>query len=174
MIVSGSMIQVAVLAAAIFVPGTEAMSAATHCSSQETAVFSCMVGKKIVSLCRSDDLPGAAGSLQYRFGRRGAVELSYPEEPSDPRTAFTGGLTLYGNGGTSYVHFVTEGIAYTVYSDIGIGREEEGLVVNRGGEILAAMRCKDTTRDDTWWLQIDKGALPREPQGFMPPVSGGG
>ncbi|WP_243369402.1 hypothetical protein [Microvirga solisilvae] len=133
---------------------------ATHCRSDEVTVFTCPVGKKTVSLCASPDRSFSSGSLQYRFGRIGAVELSYPEKPLPPREAFTGGLF----GGHSYVRFTNAGATYTVYRYSWVGSQADGLAVSRGGKKLFDVECPNFADVDTkWWVAIDKDALPNDP-----------
>lgn len=62
---------------------------ATLCTQGETAVFSCTMGKKLLSVCASDDLSKSAGYLQYRFGRAGQIELQYPTERLHPLRLFS-------------------------------------------------------------------------------------
>lgn len=62
------------------------------CKRDEVAIFSCNLGSKVVSLCASPDLAEAAGTMSYRFGKKGAIELEYPAAPMHPRTAFTAGI----------------------------------------------------------------------------------
>ena len=52
----------------------------TLCGAGEQVAFSCRIGKsrKIVSLCASPALTRDTGSLTYRFGLPGRVELQFP------------------------------------------------------------------------------------------------
>lgn len=153
----------AVLASSLPVLAVERLHP-SHCGPGEATVFTCPIGGKIVSLCASSERSFSAGTLQYRFGRIGNVELTYPEKPIPPLEAFTGGLALYGSGGSSYVRFTRAGVAYTLYRYSGIGHQEDGLVVSRGERKLLASKCPNFADvDDDWWLLIDKGALPPDP-----------
>jgi len=60
------------------------------CTDQEQAVFSCSVAKssKVVSLCTSKQLSKEKGSLAYRFGSPGKVELEYPASPTNSLQQF--------------------------------------------------------------------------------------
>jgi len=66
-------------------------AAASHCGAGETIYFNAAVNSspKVVSLCGSADLDADGAWLQYRFGEPGHVELSYPGENADFRSAFT-------------------------------------------------------------------------------------
>lgn len=56
----------------------------THCTSSEEVVFSCPLQRtaKVVSVCASPRLLASQreGSLVYRFGKPGAVELEFPKD----------------------------------------------------------------------------------------------
>jgi len=62
----------------------------SHCGASETIIFSCRVkgSPKILSLCSSKHLSKNAGYLQYRFGRPGAVELTFPEDKRNSQAQF--------------------------------------------------------------------------------------
>jgi|SRR5215471_15854301 len=64
----------------------KATAAQTLCSAEEVVVFSCAVRSsgKIVSLCASKDLAHDRGSLSYRFGQLGKVELQFPRNSLGP------------------------------------------------------------------------------------------
>lgn len=63
-------------------PTPVAATTNSHCSPDETTLFSCELSKgKLVSLCASHDLSPKAGYLQYRFGKPGNVELALPKQP---------------------------------------------------------------------------------------------
>jgi len=47
-----------------------------HCQADEQIIFSCSFGKKMVSVCASNDFSVNKGYLQYRFGLKGAPELA--------------------------------------------------------------------------------------------------
>ncbi|MEO7055446.1 MAG: hypothetical protein ABI281_05750, partial [Caldimonas sp.] len=51
------------------------------CSADEQAIFSCVVAGsgKTVSLCASKALEKGRGTLAYRFGRPGRIELTFPD-----------------------------------------------------------------------------------------------
>jgi hypothetical protein len=62
----------------------------THCRQEEDILFSCPVkdGTTIVSLCGSKHLTAQEGYLQYRYGRRGHIELEFPAQRQDTQTMF--------------------------------------------------------------------------------------
>ncbi len=72
----------------------------SHCDVGETTVFSCSIGRKVASLCASDDIGPSSGRLRYAFGAMGKPELVYPATHR-PRKAFSYGLLAKGD----YVRF---------------------------------------------------------------------
>jgi hypothetical protein len=63
------------------------------CTSEETSLFTCAIGKKVVSVCSSNDLSAASGYVQYRFGREARKpELVYPAQKAHPRSYFSWGF----------------------------------------------------------------------------------
>ncbi len=139
------------------------------CSAAETAIFSCAVGGKVVSLCASPDLDDTKGIMTYRFGRRGAVELAHPETPGHPRTAFVAGIDSTERG--DYVRFSRGGFTYTIYALVGTqGRSEtDGLLITRGKTVLRDLRCKDFGMGDGAWRLMYRARLPAdEPQSIKP------
>jgi hypothetical protein len=80
---------------------TDGASAGARCTAGEVPVFSCATTSgKVVSLCASPDLSETAGSLRYRFGRPGRVELAHPQDKTPPQAAFRAGI-IGASGGTS-------------------------------------------------------------------------
>ncbi|MFT5682266.1 MAG: hypothetical protein ACI8RZ_003184 [Myxococcota bacterium] len=61
-------------------------SAAHHCSPNETVGFSCPIGPRLLSLCWSTTDPKV---LLYRYGKPGAVELTWPTTPTNYEESFT-------------------------------------------------------------------------------------
>lgn len=60
----------------------------TLCARDETVFFNCRVAKsgKLISLCGD---AGAEKFLQYKFGRPGSVELTFPKARKDSLSQFT-------------------------------------------------------------------------------------
>jgi hypothetical protein len=57
---------------------------ASHCTAAESTAFSCtLTNGKNVSICSTPNFEETMeGQLVYRYGKLGAVELSYPENPA--------------------------------------------------------------------------------------------
>jgi hypothetical protein len=122
-----------------------ASAASTLCLSDETNLFSCSAGKKIISVCGSKDLAPDRGHLQYRFGFPNKLELTIPADRSVPpaSSALAGTLTFSGGGG-DYLRFKAGAYEYVVYTAIGRGwGEKDGVAINKDGKRLGHISCTD-------------------------------
>jgi hypothetical protein len=116
------------------------------CTTSETVVFACQAGARTVSVCAA---PGAGGDkVQYRIGRPGgSPDLVLPEAPGRPRDVATGDTLMFSGGGGAWLRFANGPFAYTVYSAIGrwgpggAPAEKAGVLVEKGGERVANLRC---------------------------------
>lgn len=135
------------------------------CQPNETAVFSCAIGGKIASLCASADIGPGQGSLTYRFGRQGAIELTHPDKPMRPDQAFS--TAVVGDAGFTgdIVRFSRGETRYTLYSIIVRGQgERDGIRIARGGRRIADLTCKDSALGaDAWKLLYRAKLLKAEP-----------
>lgn len=132
------------------------------CQSGEVAIFSCAIGGKIASLCASSDLGPSQGSLTYRFGRKGAIELTHPDRPVPPDQAFT--TAVVGDAGFAgdIVRFSRNETRYTLYSIIIRGQgERDGIRVTRDGRQLADLKCKDFALGAGAWRLLYRAKLPK-------------
>jgi hypothetical protein len=141
---------VEVLGVADDAPSAARADEPTFCSADETVVFACRTGSKLVSVCASPDATADSGHLHYRFGKPGAAppyELSLPRTATPPARSATGEAMPFSGGGGSWLRFRNGQHAYVVYT--GIGRwgpqgetmEKQGLVVEHRGEVLASLPC---------------------------------
>jgi hypothetical protein len=106
------------LAACLCVASAAHAGAPSLCASEETNLFTCSIGKKLVSVCASKDVSTTSGYVQYRFGHSGqAPELEYPAEKVPPASHFSWGFTGYAKGSTENLLFTRSGYTYTVYSE---------------------------------------------------------
>jgi hypothetical protein len=124
----------------------------SFCSAQESIVFSCRTGAKMVSICASQDASAHKGYLQYRFGQpdsREALELRLPETPTPANKAASGESVPFAGGGGSWLRFKKGAYAYVAYTGIGKWgprgeiREKHGLVVERDGKRVAHLPCAE-------------------------------
>ncbi len=85
------------------------------CKAQETLLFGCDSGPKMISVCASQGFSATTGYVQYRFGTPGNIELSYPEKLSPPNGHFWLSSTGYSGGGEAHLRFVNHGVTYAVF-----------------------------------------------------------
>ncbi|MDO8990668.1 MAG: hypothetical protein Q7U91_13675 [Sideroxyarcus sp.] len=115
------------------------------CRFNERTYFSCSVkGGKTVSVCGSRIINESRGYLQYRFGKRGAIELALPETLEHPSKLFT-----QTNDKEMRIQSATLTIkkglfAYTAYSTQGIGSDlPNGVFVTKNNKKVADMPCTE-------------------------------
>lgn len=140
------------------------------CLRQEKAVFSCAIGSRIVSLCASIDIGPGSGTLVYRFGRKGALELVHPEPPRPPDSAFS--AAVIGDAGSSgdIVRFSRGDVTYTLYSVMVKGQDERnGVLVTQAGRRLADLKCRDFPLGNDAWQLMYRARLPRAESALDPP-----
>jgi hypothetical protein len=123
-------------------PGLALAAPVTHCHAEEKAYFSCVVGKKTVSLC-GDASSGSITKLTYRYGKPDNVELEFSAtsasgphfmatvEPDSPRAAIR--EVWFDRGDIRYLMHACQG------GDCPYGG---GLAVLRGERILSNAKCQ--------------------------------
>jgi hypothetical protein len=135
------------LALAAFATYAGPAAGATLCNSDERIVFSCSAGSRIASICASSDLSKTQGSIQYRFGRPGRLELVYPEAATAPGEAFQAGMLMFSGGGGAWLRFRRGLVDYTIFSATGkwgpggASRDVAGVAVRNQGKNLAGVAC---------------------------------
>ncbi|MEI6334525.1 MAG: hypothetical protein WCS87_08205 [Methylococcaceae bacterium] len=135
-----------VLIGLVYLLSLPAIAAGSHCSEQEQTVFSCSLGKKIVSVCASKDISPTSGYLQYRFGKQAVPELIFPAstEPAFPRTDIQARILMFSGGGGSYLRFINGRYNYIVYTAIGKGwGAKDGISVEKDGKVVANLLCRN-------------------------------
>jgi len=85
------------------------------CKAQETLLFGCDSGPKMISICASQGFSATTGYVQYRFGTPDKIELTYPETPSPPKGHFWLSSTSYSGGGEAHLRFTNHGVTYAVF-----------------------------------------------------------
>ncbi|MCA0244636.1 MAG: hypothetical protein LCI02_27835 [Proteobacteria bacterium] len=129
-----------------------APAAPSLCSAAETTVFDCpLAGGRRAAVCASADLSASAGTLQYRFGRPGKVELQWPPASAAPaadwRAGVKAGQVMYAGGGGAYLRFAAPPFDYVVYSASGRGwGRKAGVMVLKDGQQAAVRRCTAPAR----------------------------
>jgi hypothetical protein len=128
----------------------------TMCKPAEVALFSCPIGRHIVSVC------GAGSTATYRFGLPGHVQV----EAANGLFATRG----YSGGGETQIAFERRGYSYVVYDRLvrtGFGEDghhdpeqSSGVLVLKGTKIAADRHCSGTNDHG-----IDSTRPKRLPQG---------
>jgi hypothetical protein len=160
------------LAGVIYFVSATAIAADSHCTGQEQVVFSCSVGKKIVSVCASKDISPTNGYLQYRFGKPNAPELVFPDSTKSPlpRSGIQARTLMFSGGGGSYLRFINGKYNYIVYTAIGKGwGTKDGVWVEKDGKPIADLRCRnipDSTLGEEFFTQA---GLASDQDEFLPP-----
>ena len=122
----------------------------SFCTSEETVVFACRTGGKMVSVCAAKGAGPNRGYLQYRFGKPDSpepLEMILPEAHLPPSKVATGENVPFSGGGGSWLRFAKAPLAYTAYSGIGKWgpkgeiREKSGVVVERQAKAIATLKC---------------------------------
>ncbi len=120
----------------------------TLCNAEELVVFSCSTGSRIASVCASKNISQKAGHLQYRFGQKGKIELSYPATDAEPAKAFSSGTMSYSGGGGAWLRFSKGQFRYSIFTAIGkwgpSGRHAtaEGVAIQKDGKDFANFPCR--------------------------------
>ena len=131
-------------------PTTPTPGQASFCTSEESVVFACRTGGKMVSVCAAKAAGPTRGYLQYRFGKPDSpepLEMILPESQLPPPKVAVGENVPFSGGGGSWLRFTKAPLAYTVYSGIGKWgpkgeiREKSGVVVERQGKVVATLKC---------------------------------
>lgn len=153
-------------AAAPAAPAPSASQQASFCTPQETVVFACPVGSKLVSVCASRDLNARSGYMQYRFGKPGEpLEMTLPAGFAHPSRAATGENVPFSGGAGTWLRFRNGPVSYVVYSGIGRwgpgGRsaEKQGVVVEKDGKRIASLKCSGKLASELGPVLIEKAGI---------------
>lgn len=131
-------------------PAAASPGQTSFCTPEETVVFTCRAGAKMVSVCAAKAAGPSRGYLQYRFGKPDSpepLEMILPESHLPPSKVATGENVPFSGGGGSWLRFAKAPLAYTVYSGIGKWgpkgeiQEKGGVVVERQGKAIATVKC---------------------------------
>ena len=139
------------------------------CKAGEAVVFSCNTGKKLISVCASENLAANAGYVQYRFGTKEKLELSFPDNEFHPGLYATGGNLMYSGGGGAYMRFNNGAYSYVVYSGIGKGWEKQGVAVEKNGKLLSNIPCKEPSVEGFGSEFFTTNGIPEDTVGFEIP-----
>lgn len=139
------------------------------CSPSEATVFACPIGQKVVSVC-STRRPDKSVVLRYVYGKLGKPELSLANTAGSG-APMTSGSLAYSGGGGDYVRVRNGPYAYVVYSAMGRGWEQEGLVVEKDGRRISAQTCGGARAalGPNGWQDVYAAHLPDDKAGFEKP-----
>ena len=123
------------------------------CKADETILFGCMSGRKMISVCASRGFQSDTGYVQYRYGVPAKVELLWPESLQPAADHFWRSSVPYSGGGESHLRFVNQGVEYvlfdrTIRTNFTPGEPNdpdmtEGVVVRVPGHKPTARLCTD-------------------------------
>ena len=163
------------LAAALFAvwplhaPASEA-SAPSHCTAEETTLFACSTGRKLLSVCATADLSKDAGAVQYRFGAPGRGAFVLPPAGADWRASTRAGRLMFSGGGGAYLAFANPPYRYVVYSAIGSGwGSKAGVVVEKHGQPIASLPCRGAATSTLGPELFERAGIVEDTQGFELP-----
>lgn len=113
------------------------------CEAGEQVLFTCPLGKKLVSVCASSDLDEAKGTMQYRFGLKEKLELAYPEVAAHPKKhfRFQRNYSRVESAEIQELAFQRGNVSYTVFTEWIKGRHAAGINVTVGSK-LTTLKCK--------------------------------
>jgi hypothetical protein len=136
------------------------------CSSEENVLFSCSIGRKLVSVCSSKELSRTSGYVQYRFGLINKTpELVYPKEKVPPASKFSYGETGGAKYSLSNLHFTQSGHSYTIYKEsAAFGDNGAGVKVKTQEGKSVRLQCRETSPPNDLYVLSDLGlrTLPQE------------
>jgi hypothetical protein len=134
------------------VTAVKPLARTTFCSANETVVFSCPTGSKLVSVCAPK-----RGAAQYRFGKPdAAIELTI-----DGKSA-AGDTLMFSGGGGAWLRFHNGDHSYVVYSAIGKWgprgepRDKSGVAVERNGKLVRNLACTGKVQSELGpdWFEL--------------------
>ena len=115
----------------------------TLCERNEINYSTCLSGSRLISLCASRDLDGQNGYMQFRYGKPGKIEISYPDKTQNPRYVFFESHRSYTDGSESRISFTREGAKYVLFTNTvwATGKITHGLVISRPGQLPKKYPC---------------------------------
>lgn len=125
-----------------------AAAAPTLCKADELVVFSCPTDAHTASICASKSISKSDGYMQYRYGRRDSVDLTYPDAGEKPADVFTSGTMSFSGGGGAWLRFSKGPYVYTIFTAIGkwgpsgSPADAAGVTVTKDGKVFANFPCR--------------------------------
>jgi len=124
---------------------------ASQCRADESVLFSCHVGPKVVSLCATRK-SGEIETLAYRYGLPGNVENEYLATRRNGNR-FLGNVSPASPGASIRQIWFASGDIKSLLTECvgGDCSQSAGLAVFRGDQILSNARCSRTGDDLAWF-----------------------
>ncbi len=144
----------------------------SFCTSEETVIFACSTGSKMVSVCEAKNATRTRGHLQYRFGKPNStepLELMLPEDFVPANKAATGEFMPFAGGAGAWLRFNKGAFSYVVYSGVGRwgpkgeSKEKSGVVVERSGKTVASLKCVGAVQSELGPEWMEKRAIKLRP-----------
>lgn len=137
----------------------QAMAHGNHCKGAEKTLFSCLVSKKVVSVCASQNLSPREGYMQLRFGRLQAPELLIPQLNEHPLKHVDAEAYQAASGQNGALTFAKGEHTYTVYwesyrsdrpapNGSSVWLEMSGLSISHKGKVVSDTKCSKATNGD--------------------------
>jgi len=134
-----------VLAAALMavLPSLASSAPRTHCQPDEKVYFSCIAGKKTVSLC-GKEAGGKIAMLSYRYGLSGKVENEFVATPANGQHFLGTAEPVSPRAEIQEVWFDRGEFRYLLTTCLGGDcKYDAGLAVLRRGKIVSDLKCQD-------------------------------
>lgn len=147
------------------VPGAT-HAGSSQCTDAESVLFSCRIGKNVVSVCASQ-LSAGAGQVQYRFGPEHSPTVNLPRAGSDWRNRVSAGVLTFAGGGGAYLGFNNGPYRYVVYTAIGQGwGEKAGVSVKKNGKLVRNLQCSHKAVSELGPDLFYSSGFPEDLEGF--------
>ena len=140
---------------------------AAGCPATQQTLFTCSTGRSTLAVCTTPDLSVTTGTLQYRFGRTGAVPWTYPLADADWRAVTRGATLAFSGGGGAYLAFDRPPYRYVVYTATGRGwGRKAGVVTEKDGLRIANLVCKGKERAELGPDLFERAGVSEDTVGF--------
>ncbi len=118
-----------------------AARAQSLCAKDETTYFSCPASNgRSINLCGKPDQ-----TLQYRFGRPGRAELTFPARPEDGIDTFRYAHYFRAQVDRFELRFDNAGVEYVLFDYAESGRRQAGVTVTVAGK-ESSVACRGPVR----------------------------
>ncbi len=122
------------------------------CHRDESVIFGCSLGDKLLSLCSSKGVGATTGYVQYRYGTINKIEMTYPKKLLPPKGYFFLGQSGWSGGGENRIRFNNGKYNYLIYDtlvkvgdppSLGKYKFTAGVIVGRKNIELSRKSCKN-------------------------------